>query len=110
MAASGAALSAATITRLLQAWQAEYEAWRQRSLGGTHYVYVWADGLYFTVRLEEDRRVGYNAACLVLMGVRLDGNKGRCTQRVIAIEDGCRESTECWARRTHCAPAVRSRG
>ena len=90
MAASGAALSAATITRLLQAWQAEYEAWRQRSLGGTHYVYVWADGLYFTVRL--------------------DGNKGRCTQRVIAIEDGCRESTESWARRTHCAPAVRSRG
>ena len=93
----GAALSAATITRLLQTWQEEYAAWRQRSLAGTDYVYVWADGLYFHVRLEEDRRVGYNAARLVLMGVRSDGKKGRCTQRVIAIEDGYRESTESWA-------------
>jgi len=71
----GAALSAATITRLLQTWQEEYAAWRQRSLAGAGYVYVWADGLYFNVRLEEDRRVGYNAACLVLIGVRLDGKK-----------------------------------
>jgi transposase-like protein len=83
----GAALSAATITRLLQTWQAEYETWRQRSLVGTDYVYVWADGLYFNVRLEEDQ-----LACLVLMGVRTDGKK-----EVIAIEDGYRESTESWA-------------
>jgi len=83
----GAALSATTITRLLQAWQNEYEAWRKRSLAGTDYVYVWADGLYFSVRLEEDR-----LACLVLIGVRLDGKK-----EVIAIEDGYRESTESWA-------------
>ena len=83
----GAALSATTITRLLQAWQEEYGAWRKRSLVGTDYVYVWADGLYFNVRLEEDR-----LACLVLIGVRLDGKK-----EVIAIEDGYRESTESWA-------------
>jgi transposase-like protein len=83
----GAALSASTITRLLKAWQNEYEAWRKRSLAGTDYVYIWADGLYFNVRLEEDR-----LACLVVMGVRLDGKK-----EVIAIEDGYRESTESWA-------------
>jgi transposase-like protein len=83
----GAALSAATITRLLQTWQEEYAAWRQRSLAGADYVYVWADGLYFNVRLEEDR-----LACLVLIGVRLDGKK-----EVITIEDGYRESTESWA-------------
>lgn len=83
----GAALSATTITRLLQSWQEEYAAWRQRSMVGTDYVYVWADGLYFRVRLEEDR-----LACLVLIGVRMDGRK-----EVIAIEDGYRESTESWA-------------
>ena len=83
----GAALSAATITRLLQSWQEEYTVWKQRSLEGTDYVYVWADGLYFNVRLEEDR-----LACLVLIGVRIDGKK-----EVIAIEDGYRGSTESWA-------------
>ena len=36
----GAALSATTITRLLQSWQEEYATWRQRSLAGTDYVYV----------------------------------------------------------------------
>ena len=83
----GAALSATTITRLLQVWQGEYETWRKRSLVETDYVYIWADGLHFNVRLEEDR-----LACLVLIGVRLDGKK-----EVIAIEDGYRESTESWA-------------
>jgi transposase-like protein len=83
----GAALSPTTITRLLQSWQEEYTSWRQRSLEGKDYVYVWADGLYFTVRLEEDR-----LSCLVLIGVRTDGKK-----EVIAIEDGYRESAESWA-------------
>jgi transposase-like protein len=87
MGPEGASLSPTTITRLLQVWQSEYEAWRKRTLVGTDYVYIWADGLYFNVRLEEDR-----LACLVLIGVRLDGKK-----EVIAIEDGYRESTESWA-------------
>ena len=56
-------------------------------MAGADYVYVWADGLYFNVRLEEDR-----LACLVLIGVRSDGKK-----EVIAIEDGYRESSESWA-------------
>ena len=49
---AGAALSATTITHLLQGWQEEYAAWRQRPLAATDYVYVWADGLCFNVRLE----------------------------------------------------------
>jgi len=83
----GAALSPATITRLLRIWQDEYKAWRKRSLVGKDYVYIWADGLYFKVRLEEDR-----LACLVIIGVLTDG-----TKEVIAIEDGYRESEESWA-------------
>jgi putative transposase len=79
--------SATTVTRLLKVWQEEYSAWRKRSLAGREYVYVWADGVYFNVRLEEDR-----LACLVIVGVLPNGRK-----EVIALEDGYRESTESWA-------------
>lgn len=79
--------SATTVTRLLSVWQDEYKAWRKRPLAGSNYTYIWADGVHFNVRLEEDR-----LACLVIIGVRPDGVK-----EVIAIEDGYRESTESWA-------------
>jgi putative transposase len=79
--------SATTITRLLKVWQEEYAVWHKRPLQGKDYVYIWADGVYFNVRLEEDR-----LACLVIVGVLPDGCK-----EVIAIEDGYRESTESWA-------------
>jgi len=82
-----AGLSPTTINRLIQVWQEEYQAWRKRSLVGKDYVYIWADGVYFQVRLEEDR-----LACLVIIGVRKDG-----TKEVIALEDGYRESQESWA-------------
>jgi len=82
-----AGFSATTITRLLKVWQDDYQAWRKRSLKGKEYVYVWADGTYFNIRLEEDR-----LACLVIVGVLPDGRK-----EVIALEDGYRESTESWA-------------
>jgi transposase-like protein len=82
-----AGFSSTTVTRLLTVWQDEYRAWRKRSLAGTAYVYLWADGVHFNVRLEDDR-----LACLTLIGVRPDG-----TKEVIALEDGYRESTESWA-------------
>jgi putative transposase len=82
-----AGLSASTITRLLKVWQEEYRAWSKRSLAEKDYVYVWADGVNFGVRLEEDR-----LTCLVMIGVLVDGSK-----EVIAVEDGYRESTESWA-------------
>ena len=47
-------------------------------------MYVWADGVHFNVRLEEDR-----LCCLVIVGVRADG-----TKELVAIADGYRESTE----------------
>lgn len=82
-----AGFSATTITRLLKVWQEEYKAWSKRSLAGKEYVYIWADGVYFNIRLEEDR-----LACLVIVGVLPDGRK-----EVVALEDGYRESTESWA-------------
>ena len=87
LGSKAAGFSATTIVRLLSVWQEEYRAWRKRSLAGKEYVYVWADGVYFNIRLEEDR-----LACLVIVGVLPDGRK-----EVIALEDGYRESTESWA-------------
>jgi putative transposase len=87
LGADAAGFSATTITRLLRVWQDEYAGWRKRSLKGKEYVYVWADGVYFSVRLGEDKQL----ACLVLVGVLPDGAK-----EVIALEDGYRESTESW--------------
>jgi transposase-like protein len=82
-----AGLSPSAITRLTGAWQEEYRRWRTRSLADCDFVYVWADGVHFNVRLDDDR-----LAALVLVGARPDG-----TKEVIAIEDGYRESTESWA-------------
>jgi putative transposase len=48
-------LSPTTITRLTATWEAEYQAWRTRSLAESDFVYVWVDGVHFPGRLEEDR-------------------------------------------------------
>jgi transposase-like protein len=79
-------LSAATITRLKAVWEAEHEAWARRSLAGKHYVYVWADGVHFNIRLEGGRQ-----CILVLMGATADGKK-----ELIAVADGYRESEQSW--------------
>jgi putative transposase len=84
---SSAGLSAAVITRLAAAWQADYQAFAGRELTDRDYVYVWADGVHFRVRLEQAR-----LCCLVIVGVRADGRK-----ELVAVCDGERESTESWA-------------
>ncbi|AXH97114.1 IS256 family transposase [Ornithinimicrobium avium] len=80
-------LSAKTITRLTEQWQAEAAAFNKRSLAGTDYVYVWVDGIHLKVRLTQDK-----VCLLVMVGVRADG-----TKELVALEDGHRESTESWA-------------
>jgi transposase-like protein len=78
--------SATTITRLKEAWKEEFLVWSNRDLSAQRYAYVWADGVTFPVRLEENA-----LTCLVLVGVTQDGDK-----EVIALVDGYRESTESW--------------
>jgi putative transposase len=79
-------LSATTVTRLKGLWEKEYQDWSKRSLAGKQYVYVWADGVYFNIRLEGGRQ-----CILVLMGATADGQK-----ELIAIQDGQRESEQSW--------------
>ena len=81
-----AGLSSSAILRLTKAWTAEYEAFRRRDLADRDYAYLWADGVHFTIRLEEER-----LCTLVVIGVRPDG-----TKEVVALEDGYRESAESW--------------
>jgi putative transposase len=84
---SAAGLSASVITRLTTEWQREREQFAHRSLKDVDYVYLWADGIHFNVRLEETR-----LCALVIVGVRTDG-----TKELVSITDGHRESTESWA-------------
>lgn len=64
----------------------EYRDWNGRSLQNKHYVYLWADGIYFNVRLSADR-----LCMLVLMGATAEGKK-----ELIGLVDGGRESSLSW--------------
>jgi putative transposase len=79
-------LSAATVRRLTEAWQEEHARWQQRDLSARRYVYLWADGVYFTPRLERERQ-----CLLVLIGADATGRK-----ELLAVEDGWRESAQSW--------------
>ena len=79
-------LSAATISRLKEIWKSEYEQWCRRNLSGKQYVYLWADGIYFGVRLEDARQ-----CILVIIGAKANGKK-----ELLGIADGYRESAESW--------------
>jgi putative transposase len=52
---SEAGLSASTIQRLRREWTAELAGFRQRDLSQVDYVYLWADGVHFNIRLEHER-------------------------------------------------------
>ena len=80
------ALSANVVTRLTETWRQEYEIWNRRDLSNCRYVYLWADGIHFNIRLEEERQ-----CILVLMGATQDGRK-----ELVGILDGYRESAQSW--------------
>ena len=80
------ALSANVVTRLTETWKQEYEIWNRRDLSNCRYVYLWADGIHFNIRLEEERQ-----CILVLMGATQGGRK-----ELVGILDGYRESEQRW--------------
>lgn len=79
-------LSASTVTRLKAVWEEEYSMWLKRDLSGTRYAYFWVDGIYFNIRLDDDR-----ACILVIVGVTENG-----TKELVALHDGVRESKASW--------------
>jgi putative transposase len=83
---NAAGLSATNIVRLKEGWKTEYEAWAAQDLSTKRYVYLWADGIYFNVRLDTER-----PCLLVLMGALEEG-----TKELLAVWDGIRESKASW--------------
>jgi transposase-like protein len=83
----GAPVSASTVARLKEGWQAEWEEWRRRPLDGLEVLFMWVDGVYVKAGLEKEK-----AALLVIVGGLLDGRKV-----ILAVEPGYRESTESWS-------------
>lgn len=79
-------LSASTVSRLKQSWAQEYQEWQKSRLDKERWVYVWADGVYSGLRVEQTK-----LCALVVIGVNDRGEK-----RLLAIEDGVRESTQSW--------------
>ena len=79
-------LSPGVIGRLKAEWESEHERWRQRDLSDRRYVYVWADGIYFQGRLEDEKQ-----CVLVLIGATPEGNK-----ELLGFQTGFRESAQSW--------------
>ena len=79
-------LSSTNIIRLKRIREEEYRLWSKRDLSDKEYVYFRADGIYFTVRLDDER-----LCMLVIVGADKAGNK-----ELVAINDGYRESTISW--------------
>ena len=78
-------LSAGTISRLKQDWEQQYKDWNRRDLSQKRYVYVWADGIYSNVRLDD------RVCLLVIIGADEQGRK-----ELLALSDGYRESAASW--------------
>jgi transposase-like protein len=77
-------LSASTVVRLKQTWEAGYRQWARRDLADQRYDYLWADGVHFNVQLEGDR-----TCIFVLIGATPEYWK-----ELITVQDGYRESEQ----------------
>ena len=80
-----AGLSANTVSRLKQSWEQDYDQWRKRDLSKRRFVYIWADGIYCNVRMDD------RLCLLVIVGSDDTGRK-----EVLAVVDGYRESEASW--------------
>ena len=80
-------LSSDTVLRLRKSWQEELQQWRGRNLSARRYVYIWADGIYFQARMEDQSQ-----CMLVIIGATPEGKK-----ELVGFVSGYRESAQSWA-------------
>lgn len=85
---TGVQPSPSAVSRVHQTLQAEFEAWKQRPLRA-HYLYVFADGTYFTVIYDD---AGHKMPVLAVVGITPAG-----TREVLAFITGDRENELAWA-------------
>ena len=90
-------LSAKTITRLKADWWTDYETWRKRDLGMRRFLCIRAGGVYFKLRMAEEKQ-----CVLVIVSADEYGRK-----ELMAMADGFRESTQSWR---EALPDLKRRG
>ena len=78
--------SSDTVLRLRGQWKEELNQWNKRCLQSKNYVYMWADGIHFQARMEQDKQ-----CMLVVIGATPEGKK-----ELIGFIDGYRESAQSW--------------
>lgn len=79
-------LSSSTVVRLKGIWEEDYKTWSNRTFENKKYVYFWVDGIYFNVRLDDER-----SCILTIIAADSEGNK-----ELVAVSDGYRESKAGW--------------
>ncbi len=84
---TGAQPSPSTVSRVFHRLDEEFETWKKRSLQA-HYLYVFADGTYFTVIYNGE---GCKMPVIVLVGIDESGHR-----EVIAFSVGERENQNAW--------------
>jgi putative transposase len=86
-ALTGAHPSPSTVSRVFHSLETEYESWKQRNLKA-HYLYVFADGTYFTVIYDAE---GCKMPILAVVGIDPEGQR-----EVLAFRIGERENQSAW--------------
>jgi len=79
--------SPSTVSRVFHSLEEEFEGWKKRKLKA-HYLYVFADGTYFSVIYDE---AGCKMPILAVVGIDEDGKR-----EVLAFTVGERENQKAW--------------
>jgi len=86
-ALTGMMPSPSTVSRVFHSLETEFESWKTRPLQA-HYLYVYADGTYFTVIYGEE---GCKMPVLAIVGIDEEGKR-----EVLAFWVGERENQDAW--------------
>ncbi len=79
--------SPSAVSRVFHSLETEFAGWKQRKLKA-HYLYVFADGTYFTVIYDQN---GCKMPILAFVGIDEDGRRD-----VLAFSVGERENQQAW--------------
>jgi transposase-like protein len=86
-ALTGSSPSPSTVSRIFHSLETDFEGWKKRELQA-HYLYVFADGTYFTVIYDQD---GCKMPILAVVGIDETGKR-----EVLAFTVGERENQAAW--------------
>ena len=86
-ALTGSSLSPSAVSRVFHSLESEFEGWKQRQLK-SHYLYLFADGTYFSVIYGAD---GCKMPILAVVGIDDEGRRD-----VLAFSVGERENQNAW--------------